>query len=337
MECPYSILNVPKTISKDELKKVYRKLIFIHHPDKGGQKDVFTKIHTAYDQINNLFISSKPKSNFKSTTIDIFKSYFAEKAKRQFHDLYVSLEEIYLGKTIIIKINQEVVCSKCNSYKCKTCNGNGKFNIPIQLLGITKTIIKDCESCNGYGFIYQCDICNGSGYTYCNKIYKLKLKKGATENDQYGFENNSLIFNIKIKNHGRFIRYNNDIILHKTISLYDALMGFNFRCKHLNGNVYTFRSSKTINYDSIYSIDDLGMSIKNNNKFGIFYIKFDIIMPEISNITDEEQKLLQSIFNVDNCTSTNYKCDSTSIDLNVTKESNLDEKLLNLIRFNTFL
>ena len=337
MECPYSVLNVPKNINSNDLKKVYRKLIFKHHPDKGGDTDTFTKIQDAYNKINNNNLSSKPsKSSFTSSTIDIFKSYFAEKSKQQLHDLYVSLEEIYLGKTIIIKLNQEVLCTKCSSYICKSCNGSGRVSMQANLFNISQTISKDCTSCNGYGHLYQCDTCNGSGYTYCDKIYKLKLKKGASENDKYSFENNMLIFILKIKNHCRFFRYNNDIILHKTISLYDALVGCTFRCKHLNNKVYTFRSSNTINYDSIYSIKNLGMPFKNSNTFGNMYIKFDIVFPEIKHLTDEQHLLLKSIFDLENEVKKSHSSDNC-IDLNLTKDSSIDSKLLNLIRFHTFI
>lgn len=46
----YSILDIPKTASHDEIKKAYRKLAMKHHPDRNGGDDTqFKKIQEAYD------------------------------------------------------------------------------------------------------------------------------------------------------------------------------------------------------------------------------------------------------------------------------------------------
>lgn len=49
----YKTLGVAKTATPDEIKKAYRKLASIHHPDKGGDTATFQKIQTAYDTLSN--------------------------------------------------------------------------------------------------------------------------------------------------------------------------------------------------------------------------------------------------------------------------------------------
>lgn len=44
----YSILNVSRTASQDEIKRAYRKLASVHHPDKGGDTAKFQQIEEAY-------------------------------------------------------------------------------------------------------------------------------------------------------------------------------------------------------------------------------------------------------------------------------------------------
>jgi len=44
----YNILGVAKTATPDEIKKAYRKLASQHHPDKGGNKEKFQEIQSAY-------------------------------------------------------------------------------------------------------------------------------------------------------------------------------------------------------------------------------------------------------------------------------------------------
>jgi DnaJ-class molecular chaperone len=46
---PYDILGVSAKATWDEIKKVYRKLVMKHHPDKGGQPATFRKIQGAYE------------------------------------------------------------------------------------------------------------------------------------------------------------------------------------------------------------------------------------------------------------------------------------------------
>ena len=49
----YSILGVDENASSDDIKKAYRKLSMKHHPDRGGKKDLFQKINTAYQAIGD--------------------------------------------------------------------------------------------------------------------------------------------------------------------------------------------------------------------------------------------------------------------------------------------
>ena len=46
---PYSILGIRKGASANEIKKAYRRLARMHHPDKGGNEEMFKKIQNAYD------------------------------------------------------------------------------------------------------------------------------------------------------------------------------------------------------------------------------------------------------------------------------------------------
>jgi len=53
MASVYDILGVRKGASASEIKKAYRKLVLIHHPDKGGNEEMFKKIQNAYDTLES--------------------------------------------------------------------------------------------------------------------------------------------------------------------------------------------------------------------------------------------------------------------------------------------
>ena len=49
----YTTLGVDQNAPHEEIKKAYRKLANQHHPDKGGDQEVFKNISTAYDVLGN--------------------------------------------------------------------------------------------------------------------------------------------------------------------------------------------------------------------------------------------------------------------------------------------
>ena len=47
----HEILQIEPPVTEEEVKKAYRKLCLIHHPDKGGCSDQFIKINNAYQEL----------------------------------------------------------------------------------------------------------------------------------------------------------------------------------------------------------------------------------------------------------------------------------------------
>ena len=49
----YEILEIDESATFDEIKKAYKKLAIIHHPDKGGNQNRFQEISQAYEILSN--------------------------------------------------------------------------------------------------------------------------------------------------------------------------------------------------------------------------------------------------------------------------------------------
>ena len=72
--------------SKEECKKLYKKLAFIHHPDRGGDLETMKTINAEFDYVmeNNIFKSSK-----KDAKKDTKKDY--DFSSSQFKDIISAL------------------------------------------------------------------------------------------------------------------------------------------------------------------------------------------------------------------------------------------------------
>ena len=53
MDDLYFMLGISKRATDEEIKKAYRDQVKIHHPDKGGDKNIFCKIQLAYDVLSD--------------------------------------------------------------------------------------------------------------------------------------------------------------------------------------------------------------------------------------------------------------------------------------------
>merc|ERR1712232_1195545 len=127
------------------IKKAYRKLCLIHHPDKGGDEHLFKEINAAHEILSDPqkrkiydrygLEGIEQDGGGPSTTggEDLFSMFFGggrdgrnagpRKGPSVNHPLKVSLEDVYNGKTVKLAINRKVIVGESN--ECITCNGQG--------------------------------------------------------------------------------------------------------------------------------------------------------------------------------------------------------------------
>ena len=84
---PYQILKVHPTAKLDEIKKAYRALVKIHHPDKGGDKQVMLEINAAWE------ILKKQHKNLNFNKLKNSKLYNQRKYKQE-NSNYSETEDI---------------------------------------------------------------------------------------------------------------------------------------------------------------------------------------------------------------------------------------------------
>jgi DnaJ family protein A protein 2 len=82
-----------------------------------------------------------------------------------------------------------------------------------------------------------------------------------------------------IKKHPTFTRKGADLYIDKKITLLEALTGYNFEIKHLDGTVITISTppKDIIAHNDIKVVKNKGMPFyKDSFGFGNLYVKFDV-------------------------------------------------------------
>ena len=103
---PYQILKVHPSAKLEEIKKAYRKLVKIHHPDKGGDSAVMLEVNSAWEtlkkkhkdlNLNKVNNSKVYKQNeYKRETNNYSKS---EDINKWFQSIYLPIDKL-LGQII---------------------------------------------------------------------------------------------------------------------------------------------------------------------------------------------------------------------------------------------
>jgi DnaJ homolog subfamily A member 2 len=129
---------------------------------------------------------------------------------------------------------------------------------------------------------------------------------------------------VQQKKHEVFTRKGNNLWLKHKITLKEALIGFSFHFKHLDGRVIKVESSENeiIRPGDIKCIRGEGLPIFKSEKFGDLFIEFEIIFPKEMEISKEEKEDLSKIL------SDNEKLSNKHVTENfesVSKTTNLSE------------
>lgn len=220
--------------------------------------------------------------------------------------MQITLEDIYKGKTTKIAVNRERLCAKCDGkggkegavQTCSTCKGRGMVT-KMQMIGpgMYTQSQGPCDDCRGQGEMIdeknKCKECNGKKVCKEKKIIEVNIDKGSPngcvytfhgEADEYpGQEPGDVLIICQEKPHKTFKRKGADIMMEKTITLYEALTGVDFMVTHLDGQKIRVKSTpgEVIKPDGIKTILDKGLPFhKTSFKFGNLFILFKVTFPE---------------------------------------------------------
>jgi len=160
----YSILGIENTANADDIKKAYRKLANIHHPDKGGDNNIFVLLLEAYDV---LFDNTKKEEYDKKSKwgkeYDELTEYFnfdsnieARAWDKDKLDNFKKIQELSIVVYVDETFNGSLTYERW--VLCKSCEGSGKdHKSKIEIKDSNGKVKMLFDASDG------CDFCEGSG------------------------------------------------------------------------------------------------------------------------------------------------------------------------------
>lgn len=237
------------------------------------------------------------------------------------HSLKVSLEDLYNGTSKKLSLSRNVLCPKCKgkgsksgaSGRCYGCQGSGMKVSTRQIgPGMIQQMQHVCPDCRGSGEVIsekdKCQQCKGNKVTTEKKVLEVHVEKGMQHGQKVVFQGEAdeapntitgdIVFVLQLKEHPKFKRKLDDLFVEHTLSLTEALCGFQFALTHLDGRQLLVKTNpgEVIKPGQHKAINDEGMPhYQRPFMKGRLYIKFNVEFPDSGAISQDQCRTLETI------------------------------------------
>ncbi|XP_024403577.1 dnaJ protein homolog isoform X2 [Physcomitrium patens] len=244
-----------------------------------------------------------------------------EHVEKTSHPLKVTLEDLYNGATKKVNTSRNVVCRNCkgtgsktgSSSRCAECLGSGRTNL-IRQLGpnMIQQIQSVCSGCGGSGETIReedkCGQCKGQKLLHEKKVWEVVVDKGMKHgqkitlqggyNEAHKKATEDVVFVLQLKEHPEFKRKGDDLFLERTLSLTEALCGFQFSLTHLDGRQLLIKSKpgEIVKPGQFKAINDEGMPhYQRPFEKGRLYLHFTVDFPKSGSLTMDRCDAIEDI------------------------------------------
>lgn len=295
MKSHYSVLGVHKDASQEDIKKAYRKLALVHHPDKGGDEETFKTLCESYEILSDPVkrrVYDNPIRNIgnifaESPSADFFANLFGAKSSQPkkttkspniTKKVVLTLEDFYAGKTCKFAISRKTQCDQWsgkggwgkNLVSCLGCSGTG-FRISQRR---TNAVVRTtCMQCRGGKaktvFDKTCKKCKTSGVMPERVVAEVTFPPGSTSGSKVVLEGMSdctpdtipgdVIVVASEKQHNIFKRKGKSLQCSIDITLRQSLCGFSADITHLDGRIVKLASETVTPHGKKFSIEKEGI------------------------------------------------------------------------------
>lgn len=233
--------------------------------------------------------------------------------------LKVSLEDLYNGCNRKLRLTKNVLCKDCNGTggkgqsTCKDCRGNGVRVVIRQFgPGMIQQMQVPCEPCGATGSIIpeksRCKKCKGSKTSKEKKTLEVFVGKGQSNGQKIVFNGEAdeapdcvpgdVVVVLQEQPHPVFRREKLNLFMKKTITLVEALCGFEFLVDHLDGRKLHVKcdGKQTVKPGQFKCIREEGLPEYKGYGRGHLYIEFTVEFPKT--LPDNVRQLLTKVLPV---------------------------------------
>jgi DnaJ-class molecular chaperone len=318
MEDHYKTLELDEHASQNDIKKAYRKLSLLHHPDKNpGKMDIsgkFQKISSAYEVLGNEDSRKQYDAERNNPFLRMGAGGGGFPGSQGIDEMLANLFFGGMAQGMPGMMHQGMGHPGM-SHMQHPGMGHSPFgnffppgaNIKIFRNGtqvnmqqalekptpIVKTVEIYMESVlSGATVPVEIErwlIDNGSKVFECETVY-VPIPKGIDDNEMIVLRDKGNILSeeckgdikifIKVVNNSEFKRQGLDLILDKDITLKEALCGFSFELKYINGKSYTINNNMGNIIKPEYKKTIPNMGLERDNHRGNVIICFHVVFPD---------------------------------------------------------
>lgn len=261
----YHTLGVAKNATPEEIKKAYRRLASIHHPDKGGDTAMFQNIQTAYETLSD----PQKRSQYDNPQPQGFNGGFQDGFPGGFHFGHAGVD-----------INE--IFGQMFGQRQRPTHPTFKTDVWISLEQV-------------YGGGEQILQFNNN---QLSQVIRIEIPKGIEDGQQIRYNdlvpNAALIVEFRVKPHPKYQR--NGMNLHSTqrVNVLDLIVGSEFEFTTISGKTFSVKINPKTQPNSNLRISGQGLS--RGSVTGDQYILLDIFIPDtideaiINSIMESKQK-----------------------------------------------
>ena len=295
----YDILGVTKQSTQDEIRKAYRRLSLVHHPDRNGGTDdsEFQKLNEAYETLSD----PQKRRMYDMTNSNPFMQGNVMEVPIDPNALFSMLFAQELGKDPDIHVFQGTFPMGGMH------NVNRGYNVsqPEPIVKTLKITTKEAYT----GCCKPLDIERWTS-SFNRKVREtetmyIEIPEGIDHNESIVLKDKGNMISptcmgdIKIivdieKEDYTMERDGLDIIYKHKVTLKEALCGFSFSLKHISGKEFKINNAKGNIISPGFKKVVPGYGFKRNEHIGNLIIEFMIEFPDV--LTQEQLELIENIF-----------------------------------------
>lgn len=282
---PYEELGVDISASDKMIKQAFRKLSLKFHPDKTRSDPTatarFTAIREAYDVISD----PEQRNIYDAGGIQMVSEARGQKLQKgpaMAGEVLISLEGLYNGEDIRTSVRRKVICKGCADQwtaRCEQCTAGCANEIQLVRMQLGPMIVQQ-----------QQEVASKQRCRLMDAVLDVAVERGMASGDKIVFKGmgeqrpqmipGDIELTLREKKHEVFRRTGADLHTEISISLKEALLGFERRILQLDRRNIIITISGVTKPFEIIRVDGEGMPHRGDpTQHGNLFVKCRIVMP----------------------------------------------------------